>query len=284
MKHIFKASKNFYSLTECITENLALVSKSAIKKQMRLGEIKVNGFKTTSETDIAIGDEIKIFLPTAFDASAKPLDIVYQNDHIIAVNKPILCDVETHLTELVRQEFPCAEPMHRLDKNTTGLVLFAKTSEASAELLHLFKERKISKYYRVEVLGALKNKKMSVKVYLKKCADRSRVLVSSNSKLGYIEALLDYNVVKLASHTKGISVLDVKLVTGRTHQIRATMAHLGHPVIGDGKYGIDTINRNFNASYQRLIAYKIVFDFSANEVEAIKSLAGKTIELKSFKL
>jgi len=280
MKHFFKVKKDFDSLTACLTEAFAHLSLSTIKKQMRLGEVRLNGEKTTKDMRVQAGDEVKIFLPKANDFTQKPLEIVYEDDFIIAVNKPILCEVEVHLEGMVTKIYPNAKPVHRLDRNTRGIVLFSKTKNANIELLKLFKEKRIIKYYRAHVAGIPKSKKCAAKVYLKKLADKSLVLVSNTPKQGYIEALLDYEVIKELSDNT--SVLDIKLITGRTHQIRATLAHLGYPIIGDGKYGNEQVNRTFSAQYQKLLAYRVIFDFKKGEVNALKHLANTEINLKSL--
>jgi len=150
------------------------------------------------------------------------------------------------------------------------------------KLLKLFKDKKIKKYYRAHVVGVPKIKKAEVTVYLKKMAEKSLVLVSNAPKKGYSEAVLNYEVIE--EFSDNTSILDILLITGKTHQIRATLSHLGHPIIGDGKYGNDKANRSFNVAYQRLLAYKIEFLSDFGDNDTLKSLKNKQICLKSCEI
>ena len=124
-----------------------------------------------------------------------------------------------------------------------------------------FKNHEIQKFYKCEVWG-IPNKKHSIlKAYLFKDSSKSQVYISDTNKKGYREIITEYKVIS-SNVQANTSVLDVTLHTGRTHQIRAHLSHIGHPIIGDGKYGINEINKKFNKKTQELSSYKIIFNFT----------------------
>ena len=249
---------------------------TTIRNQMRQGEVRVNGEKAGKERAVFAGDEVKIFLPDKLEPAAQVPDIAYADENIAVVNKPVLCETETHLTALVRTLYPAAVPVHRLDRNTRGLVIFSLNEAAEKELLRFFKERKIEKYYRARVLGAVEKPAQKITVYLKKDPQTRKVLVSDTPKKGYLTAQLSYTVI---GREGGDTWVDICLHTGRTHQIRATMAHLCHPVIGDGKYGSEAANRARDAKFQQLVAYKICFSKELCGSDPLGYLAGFEIAL-----
>ena len=256
MKHIFTSQKRYTKLTGLLCERLGFVPLSTFRRQLKAGEIRVNGVKTLTDIPLNFGDEVKLFLPDKLVPPVFMPEFVYADDNLAVAVKPVLCDTETHLTSAVRTRFPSAVPVHRLDFNTRGLVMFALTMTAEQELLRLIKQRKIEKSYRALVYGHMQKSADTVTVYLKKDAEAGRVFVSDVPKTGYLTAETSYTVIGYEGED---TRLDIILHTGRTHQIRATFAHLGHPVIGDGKYGIESVNRARNAKFQCLTAYKIRF-------------------------
>ena len=280
MKHTFKAQKEYQKLTEFISEELAFLPISTIRSQMRQGEVRINGKVAEKEQPVQKDDEVKIFLPERFEPKTVMPEIVYADQNIAVVRKPVLCETETHLTNLMRTVYPMCVPAHRLDRNTGGLVIFSLNEMAEKEILCLFKDRKIEKYYRAEVYGTVKPSAQTVTLYLKKDAELGRVSVSDTQKAGYLSATLSYTTILQCG---GNTVLDICLHTGRTHQIRAVMAHLGYPVIGDGKYGSEKINRIQKVKYQRLLAYKICFSAMSGS-GILNYLSGTKIELKNIDL
>jgi len=279
MKHILKATKEYKKITECVSDAIPLLSLAAIKSQIRQGEVKLNDTRITHDCAVKTGDTIKIFLPASLEPKTVSVDFVYDSPHVAVVHKPVLCETETHLTQMVQATYPNAVPVHRLDRNTTGLVVFAKTTAAEEALLRLFKAHKVEKKYRATVMGKPK-KSDSITVYLYKDAKHARVWVRDQPSQGYKAATLAYTVTRQYENHADI---DINLVTGRTHQIRATMMHVGHPVIGDSKYGNEKVNREHKAAFPKLCAYKIKFAHAEEDCALLKELAGVEVLLKESK-
>ena len=141
-----------------------------------------------------------------------------------------------------------------------GLVLFAKNENTLKILLNSFKNKEIEKHYRCIVYNIPKRKKETLKAYLFKDNQKSIVYISDSKQKGYQEIKTSYTVLA-SSLNNNLSYLDIKLHTGRTHQIRAHLAHIGCPILGDGKYGINKINKKFNYNHQLLVSYSLKFHF-----------------------
>lgn len=155
--------------------------------------------------------------------------------------------------------------------------MFAKNQEALSILLNKFKNFEIEKHYATHVYGVPKENEKTLNAYLFKDAKKSIVYISDTQKKGYRKITTTYKVLqRLGDNT---CILDVNLHTGRTHQIRAHLSHIGLPIIGDGKYGINQINKNFKAKTQRLCSYKMKFNFITNS-GILDYLNNKIFEIK----
>lgn len=238
------------------------LSLNTIYKTLRKKDIKINGKRINQDILLHTGDKVEIYIVDSLLFSKQELKIVYEDELILIIDKASGIEVtgENSLTSLASKQlskevFPC----HRLDRNTTGLVLFAKTEDALFILLDKFKNSEISKHYACHVYGIPKEKKKTLTSYLFKDAKKSIVYISDTPKTGYRKIITSYEVIE--KFNDNTSILDVNLHTGRTHQIRAHLAHIGLPIIGDGKYGKNEINKQFNVKTQKLCSYKIKFNF-----------------------
>jgi len=255
---------NEKNLNRFILDNFNNLTINDLYKALRKKDIKVNGTRTNKNITIYTGDIIDVYISDDILYSNKEcnLNIVYEDNMIIVINKPSGIEVtgdNSLCTILVNEYGSNIYPCHRLDRNTSGLVLFAKTEEALSILLEKFKNEEIQKHYICHVYGIPKDKKNILTAYLFKDAKKSMVYISDNPKKGYRKIVTEYKV--LEEFKDNTCILDINLHTGRTHQIRAHLAHIGYPIIGDGKYGNNEINKKFHFKTQKLCSYKMKFCF-----------------------
>ncbi|MBE5784638.1 MAG: hypothetical protein E7330_02440 [Clostridiales bacterium] len=215
----------------------------------------------------------------ALEGLAADISVVFEDENILAVNKPrsigvAAADGANSLEERLRSLYGDVRPVHRLDVQTAGLLLFAKNETAEEALLAAIKERRIRKFYRCTVRGVPEPKEATGQAYLLKDAGAAHVKIFDEPRPGAKEILTRYRVL---TASKGKSTLEVELLTGRTHQIRAHMAHLGHPLLGDDRYGDRSFNRQEKADHLSLTAVRLIFDFEASSPLAY--LNGRVIEL-----
>lgn len=211
---------------------------NTIYKALRKKDIRVNDVRVNTDTIISQDDEITIFILDEYLFKNIDLNIVYEDDNILIIDKPVGIEVvgdTNSLIKLVQSKFSSSDfpmPCHRLDMNTTGLVMFAKNQIALDIILDKFKNNEIEKYYKCTVYGIPKKSEDTLTAYLFKDAKKSLVYISDSPKKGYQKIITSYNLISkdVKSNT---SVLQVCLHTGRTHQIRAHLAHIDLPIIGD---------------------------------------------------
>ena len=168
--------------------------------------------------------------------------MVYQDENIVIVNKrsgiEIISEKERDLLSLLSKEYKTIKPVHRIDRNTEGLVIFALNNTAEKELLSAFKTRKgITKKYALLVHGRVDITKIKRTVYLKKVDALSKVWISEVKTSGYDSISTEFNLVEYVGDN---TLLEANLITGKTHQIRAHISYFGYPIVGDGKYGKDS--------------------------------------------
>ena len=282
---------------------------SLMHKYLRTKRIKVNGKRAEASTRVFQGDEIQLYIPDEFFSRSKTIPdfmraspkitVLYEDDNLAVIYKPAGLLVhddklnfgDTLINRLLRYlhakgEYDARKTegftpslCNRLDRGTAGIVLAAKNSAALRELNVMLKERLIDKYYLCVVISK-PPKDGSYAAWIKKDTDRNIVSVHDKPVQGAKAIITDLSTL---GHANGLWLVEAKLVTGRTHQIRAHLRHLGCPILGDGKYGDGNVNRRHNISRQALTAYKIVFNPSVGPAEfpVLSYLDGKTIALET---
>ncbi|MCW5656447.1 MAG: RluA family pseudouridine synthase [Burkholderiaceae bacterium] len=232
------------------------VPKTHVYRVIRSGEVRVNRGRASADTRLALGDEVRVPpVRTAERASAAPareFSVLFEDEHLIAVDKP--AGVAVHggsgvsfgVIEQLRSARPQArflELVHRLDKQTSGVLLLAKKRSALTRLQDQFRARKTDKTYAALVVGAWPASKKVIDVALHKFegADgRRRVRAVDDADA---DGRRSITLVKVVQHLQNYTQLDVTIKTGRTHQIRVHLAHAGHPIVGDDQYGDFELNR-----------------------------------------
>ena len=293
-------------LDRFLSKSVPLLPASLAQKYIRIKRIKLNGSRAERDTRLQTGDVLQLYIndeffdtpreDNAFLTVANPnLNIVYEDEQILLVDKrpglavhphdgaeygrTLIDHIQAYLYQK-RQWRPREENAftpalcNRIDRNTGGIVIAAKTAEALRVMNQKIKDRELDKRYLAVIEGIPKGREGSLTGYLFKDARKNRVFVTDTPQPGSKSCRTDYKV--LASGN-GLSLVECKLITGRTHQIRAQFAHAGHPLLGDGKYG--KLNKNFDRSYQALYSYRLTFTFTT-DAGTLAYLNGKSFQVK----
>lgn len=294
-------------LDKFLTKAFPKLPQSLMYKYIRLKRIKRNGKRCAISDRLVAGDLLELYLnddlltPAApsypFLQASRKLDVVYEDEHLLLVNKNVGLIVhsddksygDTLIDRIQRYLYEKGEYqpqneqsfapalINRIDRNTCGIVLAAKTAEALRIMNEKMKNRDIDKYYLCLVHGTLIQKEAVLEGFLEKDEDRNQVFIHDHPLPGGRTIRTKYRVL---AEKNGYSLLEIDLLTGRTHQIRAHLASVGHPLVGDGKYGTNQLNKASGYKTQALCSYKVTFHFSKDEM--LCYLDGKSIELSEI--
>ena len=254
------------------------LSTSLFYKTLRKKDIKINGKRISENLIVHENDEILLYIADNLLENHITLNIIFEDDNILVIDKPENLEVTGNesLTSIIHNKYTnCGflpMPCHRLDRNTSGLILYAKNQQALDILLQKFKDHEIEKHYLALVYGVPSEKAKKLTAYLFKDSKKSIVYISDEPKKGYSKIITSYSILK--KYTNNTSLLDVQIETGRTHQIRAHLAHIGLPIVGDGKYGNYEINKKLGFKTQQLTSYKLKFNF-ISDASILEYLNGK---------
>ena len=238
-KLIVNKMYNNKKLNVFLMDNIGNLSDNLFYKTLRKKDIKINGKRISENIIVFENDEILVYISDELLEKTPNLDIIYEDNNILILNKPINIEVTGNksLTEFIHKKYTNCEflpmPCHRLDRNTSGLILFAKNEISLNILLDKFKNREIEKHYITLVYGIPRIKHKKLEAYLFKDSHKSLVYISDVLKKGYSKIITSYTL--LEEYPNNTSLLDVEIETGKTHQIRAHLAHIGYPIIGDRK-------------------------------------------------
>lgn len=220
---------------------------------LKAKDIKINGVRAGKNITVKRGDEVIYY--TDNKQEEKPShSVVYEDENIYIADKESGVSSEGLLSELCGKGEYYA--VHRLDRNTQGLIVFAKTKEAEDKLLKAFKERKLNKTYIALCKNSFKEKSATLSAYLKKDENKGLVKIFSAPQSGAENIITEYSIEE---DMGDIALVKIRLHTGKTHQIRAHLAYIGCPVLGDEKYGDGVLNAKYSARRQRLIAKYLQF-------------------------
>lgn len=307
-KIIIKENDSGQRIDKFLLKTFKNLPQSLMYKYIRKKRIKINDKRCDISTKLSNGDEISLYIndellsPSIkqydFLNAPSKINIVYEDDNILLLNKKpgliVHQDDTYHFDSLIsrvkhylydkgeynpdKENSFVPSLVNRIDRNTGGIVIAAKNAESLRILNQKMKDRELEKKYLCVVHGILKEKSAVLKDFLEKNESQNRVYILKNRTPNSKTIITKYKVLK---EKNNLSLLEVTLLTGRTHQIRAHMAYIGHPLMGDGKYGTNKINKNSGYKWQALYSYKLKFNFSKPS-GILEYLNGKEFKVKDI--
>ncbi len=292
-------------LDKFLSKAVPRLPQSLMYKYIRTKRIKINRKRAEISTRLNTGDIVDLYINDEFFEAVPPkydflhapnqLSIVYEDENLLLLDKKagLLAHPDEHeyidtlITRVKRYLYEkgeyCPENensfvpalVNRIDRNTGGIVLAAKNAQTLRILNQKMKDRELEKYYLCIICGIMKKKEATLKAYLEKNEDKNKVYIHAHQQDGDRTIITHYKVL---AEKNNLSLLEIHLLTGRTHQIRAHMAFIGHPLLGDGKYGKNTVNKAAGLKKQMLYSYKLKFAFKT-DAGILNYLNGKTFEV-----
>ena len=296
-------------LDRFVGKAVPLLPDSLLQKYIRLKRIKVNGKGAKKDIRLNEGDVLSLYINDEFFEKPKEensylkignphVNVIYEDENILLADKKpgVLChsagqwDYNTLIANIQaylaksgewnpKDENSFAPALcNRIDRNTGGIVIAAKNAEALRIINEKIKDREIEKYYLCAVRGRPNPPSGRLENFLFKDAQKNQVYIKKSAEPGAKTAITEYKTLK----SKGpLSLVECRLLTGRTHQIRAQMAYIGCPLLGDGKYGSERFNKNYDEKGQALYSYKLIFEFPT-DAGILNYLRGKEFTVKTI--
>jgi len=282
---IITANDNLKRIDNFLMKILPQLSRNEIFALLRNNKVKVNRKKIKYDFRLSFNDSVDIYLNDQyfkteindlFKFTKNDLKIIFEDENILLLNKPIGLITHEDSSEKIHtllnklklymfeseqwdpKEEQTFEPSlcNRLDRNTSGIVIAAKNIESLRNMNEIIRNNEIKKFYYCVVYNKINKKEDTLYAYHQKNVHKNIVKIISAPQVGYKKIITRYKVIK---STNNYSVLEVELLTGKTHQIRAHLSYLGHPIIGDNKYSNKYIDKDIRFKTQLLVSYKVIF-------------------------
>ena len=292
-------------LDRFLQKSFPSLTQGKIRSLLRKKDIKINGKRTDADHRLTEGEEVTVYAPDELlgqkpapthEVKAPDIRVLYEDENILLADKQpgllvhedsdgvgetLIAGIQRYLIdkgEYRPEDEMCFAPAlcNRIDRNTGGIVIAAKNAESLRILNQKIRDRELTKLYLCAVNGVPEKRSGILTAYLYKNESENRVIISERKTPENRTIVTKYRV--LAVNSEGDSLLEVDLITGRTHQIRAHMAYIGHPLLGDGKYGINRVNKEKGYKYQALYSYKLKFSFTT-DAGCLAYLDGREFEV-----